>query len=110
MTFYTFLLKCASATLTQKWNVLDIPEIMCLVLSKLSGNTSENWDMHVINITRRHLREPDFTDRIHFVDDEATLANDPLFSKEDLSGYVDKNEAANRRKQRRTYLCSRGKD
>ena len=27
---------------------------------------------------RKHLREPDFPDIIHFVDDEATLANEPL--------------------------------
>ena len=46
-----------------------------------------------MNIRRRHLREPDFADLIHFVDDEATLANDPLFSKDALSGYVDRKEA-----------------
>ena len=33
--FYNFLLKCYSATLERNWNVLDTPEIMCLVLSKL---------------------------------------------------------------------------
>ena len=40
----------------------------------------------------------------HFVDDEATLANDPLFSKEALSGYVDKKETPHQRKQLKTYL------
>ena len=57
-----------------------------------------------MNIRQRHLRELDFADTIHFVYDEATLANDPLFSKEALSGYVDKKEAPNRRKQLKTYL------
>ena len=104
MTFYNFLLKCESATLGQNWNVLDTPEMMCLVLSKLPRNTREKWNSNVMNIRRRHLREPEFTDIIHFVHDEAALANDPLFSKEALSRYVDKNEAANRRKQRITYL------
>ena len=52
------------------------------------------------------MREPDFTDIIHFVDDEATSANDPLFSKEALSGYVDKKEAPNQRKQLKTYLTA----
>ena len=47
-----------------------------------------------MNIRRRHLREPGFSDIIPFVDDGATLANDPLFSREVLSGYVDKKEAS----------------
>ena len=79
--------------------------MMCLVLSKLPGNTGEKWNRNVMNI-RRHLRETDFADIIHFVDDEATLANDPIFSKEALSGYVDKKEARNQRKQLKTYLTA----
>ena len=59
-----------------------------------------------MNIRRRHLREPDFADLIHFVDDEATLSNDPLFFKEAFSGYVDKKEAPNRRKLLKTYLTA----
>ena len=104
MKFYNFLLKCESATLGQSWNVLDTPEMMCLVLSKLPGNTREKWDRNFMNIRRIHLREPDFADIIHFVDDEATLANEPLFSKEALSGYVDKKEAPKQTKQLKTYL------
>ena len=52
------------------------------------------------------MREADFADIIHFVDDEATLANEPLFSKEALSGYVDKKETTNQRKQLKTYLIA----
>ena len=91
--FYNFLLKCESATYGQNWNTIDTPEMMCLVLSKLPGNSREKWNRTVLKIRRRHLREPDFADLIHFVDDEATLANDPLFSKDALSGYVDRKEA-----------------
>ena len=60
-----------------------------------------------MNIRRRHW-EPDFAYLIHFVDDEATLANDPLFSKEAFSRYnVDKKEASpNRRKLLKTYLTA----
>ena len=67
--------------------------MMRLVLSKLPGNSGEKWNRTILNIRRRQLREPDFVDLIHFVDDEATLANDPLFSKDALSGYVDRKEA-----------------
>ena len=52
------------------------------------------------------MREPDFADLIHFVDDEATLANDPLFSKDALSGYVDRKEAPSKRRQLKTYLAT----
>ena len=72
---------------------------------KLPGNSREKWNRNAMNI-RRHLREPDFADKIHFGDDEATLANDPLFSKEALSGYVDKKEAPNRRKLLKTYFTA----
>ena len=58
-----------------------------------------------MNIRRRHLREPDFADLIHFVD-EGTLANDPLFSKDSLSGYVDQKEAPSKRRQLKTYLAT----
>ena len=34
-----------------------------------------------MNIRQKHLRQPDFVDIIHFVDDEATLANVPHFLK-----------------------------
>ena len=69
--FYNFLLKCESATYGQNWNTIDTPEMMYLVLSKLPGNSREKWNRTVLNIRRRHLREPDFADLIHFVDDEA---------------------------------------
>ena len=68
--------------------------MICLVLSKLLENSREKWNITVLNIRRRHLREPDL---IHFVDDEATLANNPLFSKDALSGYVDRKEAPSKR-------------
>ena len=51
------------------------------------------------------MREPDFADLIHFVADEARLANDPLFSKDTLSGYVDRKEAASKRRQSKRYLA-----
>ena len=82
----------------------------CLVLSKLPGNIRETWNKNVMNIRRRHLREPDFADLIHFVDDEATSANNQLFSKEAFSGYVDKKEAPNQRKLLNISHCSRRKD
>ena len=78
-------MKCESTSLEQNWNILDTPEMICLVLSKLPGNTRETWKRNVMNIRQRHVREPDLADIIHFVDNKAALANNPLFSKEALS-------------------------
>ena len=68
-------------------------EMICLVLSKLPGNSREKWNRTVLSIRKRYLREPGFADLIHFVDDEATLANNPLFSNDAFSGYVYRKEA-----------------
>ena len=106
MKFYNFLLKCERVTLGQNWNVPDTPEMMCLVLSKLPGNIRGKWNRNFMNIRRRHLTEQEFADLIHFIDDEAALANDPLFSKEAFIGYVDKKEAPCRRKLLKTYLTA----
>ena len=106
---HNFLIKCESATYGQTWNALDTPE-MCLVLSKLPGHTRERWNRSVMSIWRRYSREPDFADLIRFVEDEATLVNDPLFSKEALSGYVDKREVPVKRKQLKTYVIAANED
>ena len=99
---HNFLIKCESATYGQTWNALDTPEMMCLVLSKLLGHTRERWNKSVMSIRRRYSREPDFADLIHFIEDDATLVYDPLFSKKALSGYVDKIEVPVKRKQLKT--------
>ena len=52
------------------------------------------------------MREPDLADFIHFVDDEATLATDPLFSKDALSKYLDQKEAPSKRQQLKPYLTT----
>ena len=52
------------------------------------------------------MREPDFADLIHFVDDEATLVNNPLFSKDALSEYVDQKGAPSKRQQLKSYLAT----
>ena len=69
-----FLSNVKVELISKTWNVLDQPEIC---------------------IQRRYSRESDFVDLIHFVDNEETLANDLLFSKEALSSeYVIKREVS----------------
>ena len=39
--FLNFLLKCETITQMQTWNVLDTPEELCMLLSKLPGGTRD---------------------------------------------------------------------
>ena len=67
--------------LWQTWNALDTSEVLCLVLSKLPGHTRKRWNRTVMSTWRKYSREPDFADLIQFVEDVATLVNDPLFKE-----------------------------
>ena len=69
--FFNFHLKFESISDNQHWNVLDNPEILCLV---------DRWNRKVQNIRRRELREPDLTDFVQFVEEEKLLMNDSQFS------------------------------
>ena len=80
--FHNFLLKCENITQMQTWNVLDTPEIMCMLLSKLSGGTKDKWSRRILIIRRKQGREPELADFIDFVNDENLIVNHPVFSKE----------------------------
>ena len=66
----------------QSWYVLDTPAIMCKLLSKLKGTARDKWSRKVLTRCRRHKREPDLIDFIHFVNDETLIVSDSIFSKE----------------------------
>ena len=65
----------------QSWNVLDTPDITCMLLSKVPGSARDKWSRNVLTIHRRHRREPDLTVFIHFVNDETLIVSDPIFSR-----------------------------
>ena len=46
----------------QAWNVLDIPEVMCTLLSKLPGGTRDNWSERVLLIRGKEGKEPEIAD------------------------------------------------
>ena len=97
---HNFLINCESATYGQTWNVLDTPEMVCLLLSKQPGHIKERWNRSVMQ------REPDFADLIHLFEDEATLVNDTWFSNDTLSGYVHKRKVPVKRKQLKKYAIT----
>lgn len=69
---------------------MNTPEIMCMLLSKLPGNARDKWSRNILTTHRRHKREPDLSDFIHFVNDETVIVSDPIFSKEEVEQYMDK--------------------
>ena len=60
--FHNFLLECENITQMQAWNVLDIPEVMCTLLSKLPGGTRDNWSERVLLIRGKEGKEPEIAD------------------------------------------------
>ena len=88
--FHNFLFKCQSIIGGNKWNVLDSPESICMLLPKLPGQLRDRWNREVYCIRAKHSREPQFKDLINYVNKETTLVSDPLFSKEAVEQYLDK--------------------
>ena len=57
--FYNFLLKCQSIIGGNKWNALDSPDSICMLLSKLPGQLRDRWNREVYSIRAKHSREPE---------------------------------------------------
>ena len=88
--FYNFLLKCETVTQMQTWNVLDTPEVMSMLLSKLRDGARDKWSRKVLLIRRNQKRDPELADFIKFVNDENMIVNDPVFSREAVEQYIEK--------------------
>ena len=59
-----------------------------MLTSKLPGRLIDRWNRTVQAIRRKQTREPDLQDLIQFVEEETTLMNDLLFSREALHEYT----------------------
>ena len=66
--FYNLLLKCESVSESQDWNAMDTPEMLCMLISKLSGGLMDRWNRTEQAIRRKQGREPDLQDLIQFVE------------------------------------------
>ena len=101
--FHTFLLKCRNMSFNQRWNALDSPDILCMLISKLPRGIMERWNRKVLNIRRCQEREPTLNDMTDFIEEETILMNDPLFSHEALAHYHTKLEHPVRQKWMKNY-------
>ena len=86
--FYNFLLKCESVSENQDWSALDTPEMLCMLISKLPGGLRDRWNSTAQAIRRKQIKEPDLQDLMQFVEEETSLMNDLLFSREALYEYT----------------------
>ena len=91
--FYNFLLKCQSIVGGNKWNALDSPDLICMLLSKLPDQPRDRWNREVYSIRANHSRGPELNDLINYVDKETALVSDSLFSKEAVEQYLDKRDS-----------------
>ena len=71
--YYSFLLKCQSLIGGNKWNALDSPDLICVLLSKLPDQLRDRWNREVYSIRARHSRESELKDLIKYVDSIAEL-------------------------------------
>ena len=105
--FHNFLLKCQSIIGGNKWNPLDSPESIRMLLSKLPGKLRDRWNKGVYSIREKHSREPELKDLINYVDKETALVSDPLFYKEAVDQYLDKTDVmVDKRRRVRSYAIS----
>ena len=104
--FYNFLIKCDSIMSRQQWNSLNSPDILCTLTSKLPGNARDKWNRKVLSIRRHRAEDPELADFIDFINDETLLASDPLFSREALKVYVEKEERSHLKKKMKSYASN----
>ena len=85
-----FLIKFQSLQYSNNQNPLDTPDVICMILSKTPGFLQETRNRHVPKIRKNQAREHGLLDLTNSIEDEMTLVNDPLFSREAVRQYQDK--------------------
>ena len=77
-----------------------------MLTSKLPSGIMERWNRKVLKIRRQQHREPNLEDFTKYVEDEAILMSDPLFSRQVLSKYLSKPERSLREDRRKKKVVN----
>ena len=72
-----------------------------MLVSKLPNALIDRWNKITYNIRKKHECEPNLSDLIEFVDQETTLVNDPMFSRQAIEGFNGKSEKQPEKRNRR---------
>ena len=89
---FNSLIKYQTMRVGSKHNPLDTPEMMYMILSKLPLHLQDRWNRNTLLLRRRDSREATLIDLANFVDNEVTLVNDSLYSREAVSQYLEKGQ------------------
>ena len=108
--FQNFLIKCDNINQLQAWNILDSPDIICMLVSRLPGSARDRWSRKVLGIRRDKGREPDMKYFIYFVNDETVIVSDPIFSKQAVEQYLEKKQNYSNRKGRLSTFATGNKE
>ena len=100
--FHNFPLKCRSVFASQRWNALDTPHRLCIMISKLAEGIMARWT--VLKIRKHQHRKPNLNDITDFLEDETILMNDPLLSREALGEFNTKPERHSRQRNTNSYV------
>ena len=74
---FNFLIKCQSLEYANQ-NVLDTPDITCIILAKIPGYLQDRWNINKQKVRMVQMREPELIDLTNFIEDKMVLFNDPL--------------------------------
>ena len=58
----------------------------------LPVHLQDRWNKNTLKMRRMHSREPQLFHLANFVEEEMTLVSDPLYSRDAVSQYVEKNQ------------------
>ncbi|XP_057294388.1 uncharacterized protein LOC130622946 [Hydractinia symbiolongicarpus] len=90
--FYTFLIKCYGGLERQIKSELTSPEVLRQLQSKLPQALQQRWNRTVLNVRRKNHHEAELRDFVDFMEQETTLENDPLYSREAISELKNKKD------------------
>ena len=64
--FFNFLVKCDGVAKEHNWNA-NTPDVICMLVSKLSNALIDRWNRIAYNIRKRHECEPSLSDLIELL-------------------------------------------
>ena len=89
---FNFLIKCQSLSRSSDNNPLNTPEIICMIFSYFPVHLQGRWNRNTLKMRTMRSRGLQLFDLATFVEDEMTLLSDPLYSRDTVSQYIEKNQ------------------
>ncbi len=91
--FYSFLVKCNTCMSSGIYlKELNSPDILQVLQSKLPYNMQDKWNRFAVKSRTQEGKEADFNDFLKMVQMETLVANDPMYSREAMSGRTGGNQ------------------